>query len=142
VKDGRKGKKKTEKRRKTGETEKTKTERGERKEKESFCGHQRRECRSFAHRLVRHLWHSEQAGFAGISFSFSFLAIFQSWCLLIVLSKNLFLLLSGTYVFFCFGNKLYACSFVFSYMLSLDSLSILELCVSSSSLFFVRDCEA
>jgi len=79
VKDGRKEKKKkTEKRRKTGDTEKTKTERGQRKEKESFCDHQRRECRSFAHHLVRHLWHSEQAGFAGISFSFSFLVIFQS----------------------------------------------------------------
>jgi len=82
-----------------GETEKTKIERGERKEKESFCSYQRRECISFANRLVHHLWHSEQAGFASISFSFSFLAIFQSWCLVIVLSKNLFLLLSRTYVF-------------------------------------------
>jgi hypothetical protein len=74
-------------------------------------GYQRREGRSFAHWLVRHLWHSKQAGFAGISFSFSFLAIFQSWCLLIVLKKkNMFLLLSGMCVFFSvLATKLQAC---------------------------------
>jgi len=83
--------------------------RGEKKGKRRSLsvGYQRREGRSFAYWLVRYLWHSKQAGFAGISFSFSFLAVFQSWCLLIVcfLKKNMFLLLSRTCVFFLFWQQ-------------------------------------
>ena len=83
--------------------------RGEKKGKRRSLsvGYQRREGRSFAYWLVRYLWHSKQAGFAGISFSFSFLAVFQSWCLLIVcfFKKNMFLLLSRTCVFFLFWQQ-------------------------------------